>query len=90
MFLSDTKDGNTQYTHCTFLSARIHIYLKLQAENVCFGFYTTHVRWKCKYEDTKCVQVRHNNVNVFVRTLKEQKQIKTYTVYLSFLETICK
>ena len=48
-----------------------------------------HVRWKCEYEDIACVQV-HNNVNVFVRTLKEQKQIKTYTVYLSFLETICK
>ena len=45
---------------------------------------------KCEYEDTKRVQVRHNNVNVFVRTLKEQKRMKTYTVYLSFLETICK
>ena len=64
--------------------------VELQAENVCFGFYATHVRWKCEYEDIACVQVQHNNVNVFVRTLKEQKQIKTYTVYLSFLETICK
>ena len=49
-----------------------------------------HACWKCEYEDTKRVQVRHNNVNVFVRTLKEQKRMKTYTVYLSFLETICK
>ena len=40
----------------------------------------THACWKCEYEDTKRVQVRHNNVNVFVRTLKTQKRMKTYTV----------
>ena len=53
----------------------------------------THTCWKCECEeseDTKRVQVRHNNVNVFIRTLNEQKRMKTYTVYLSFLITICK